>query len=63
MKDVSPLKLLVGNIFDKFDKMSIFLSDQVLVDKEGNGWAWYYEVDFLSETHNPVGSVWLRREL
>ena len=50
---------LAGNIFDKFAKTSILVSGQVLHHKEGGGWVWYYEVACVSETHHPVGRVWL----
>ena len=59
VKNVSPLQSLVGNIFDKFAKTSVLLSGQVLCHKEGGGWVRYYEVACVSETHHPVGRVWL----
>ena len=36
LKSVFQLKSLVGNIFDKFDKTSIHLSDRVLGHKKGD---------------------------
>jgi len=59
LRNISSLKLMVGNQLDEFRERRFLICCQLLGHKDCDGWLWYHVINCVSGTKNPLRSQWL----